>query len=186
MTIKTLKARFQIANCAGSLGQALVTIKANGNQVFSGYLDETLDYFPDQILYTLTPYSEAVFDLDVADWNPGESESTNIPMEFTCTGGDINLQGIYSNYSISFEIDPTDPSRYISIPGDADTFHLYDIDVQPLVNGEVNTGRYNIVDNFGITGPGCIFVFRDEIVSIGAYIQKFNSAIPVGFVRYVA
>ena len=171
--------RFQVSNCEGSLGQALVIIKANGNEVFSGYLAETLDYFPNKILSTLTPYSEAVFDLDVADWAPNESESINIPMEFTCTGGDLSLQGIYSNYSISYEVDPTDPAQYITIPGDADNFCLYNIDGQPLVNGENYPGRYNIIDNFGITGPGSIFIFRGEIVSIGAYIQKFNSAITV-------
>jgi hypothetical protein len=181
MSIKTLKARFQISNCDGSLGQALVTIMANGNEVFSGYLAETLDSFPVQILSTLTPYSEAVFDLDIADWAPGTTDnSINVPMEFTCAGGDISLQGIYSNYCISSEIDPTDPTKRIIIPGNANTFVLYNIDTQPLVNGNVISGRYNIDDNFGKTGPGCIFIYRGEIVSLGAYIQKFNDTVPVG------
>jgi hypothetical protein len=179
MSIKTLKARFQIANCDGSLGQALVTIKANGLEVFSGYLAETLDVFSDQILSTLTPYSEAQFDLDVPDWVAGQAGSVSIPMEFTVTGGDMNLQGIYSNYCIGTKTDPNDPTQTIPVAGDADTFCLYDIDTQPLVNGEIITGRYNIDDNFNLTGPGCIFIFRDELVSIGAYIQKFNDTIPV-------
>jgi hypothetical protein len=179
MSIKTLKARFQIANCDGSLGQALVTIKANGLEVFSGYLAETLDVFSDQILSTLTPYSEAQFDLDVPDLVPGQAVSVNIPMEFTVTGGDMCLQGIYSNYCVRIAADPTDPTRTIIVAGDADTFCLYNIDTQPLVNGEIFPGRYDIDANFNLTGPGCIFIFRGELVSIGAYIQKFNDTIPV-------
>ena len=178
MSIKTLKARFQIADCDGSLGQALVTIKANGLEVFSGYLAETLDALPGQVLSTLTPYSEAQFDLDVPDWVVGQDKSVNIPMEFTITGGTMSLQGIYSNYCIETAVDPNDPARIIIVAGDADTFCLYDIDTQPLVNGEI-TGRYNIDANFGLTGPGCFVIFRGELVSLGAEIQKFNNTIPV-------
>lgn len=181
MSIKTLKARFQVSNCSGSLGQALVTIMANGTEVFSGYLDETVDSFPSQVLSGQTPYSEAVFDLDVADWTPGTTEeSVNIPMEFTCAGGDINLQDIVSNYCVNYATNPNDPPNYIVIPGDAITFKSYNIDTQPLVNGVADLSRYNIADNFEKTGPGTIFIFRGEIVSIGTYIQKFNNAIPVG------
>ena len=175
MSIKTLKARFQVSNCSGSLGQALVTIMANGTEVFSGYLDKTIDSFPTFISSELTPYSEAVFDLDVPDLAPNENGSINIPMEITCTGGDICLQGIYSNYSTRYEVDPTDPTKYITVQGDANTFVLYNIDTQPLINGAPS--RYTLSDNFGKTGPGCIVVFQGEGLSFGAYIQKFSSTL---------
>ena len=175
MSVKTLKTRFQVGNCGVTPEQVLVTILANGIEVFSGYLAKTLDSFPVRVWYDLIPYSEAVFELDVPDRVSNENNSINIPMEITCTGGDICLQGIYSNYSVSFEVDPNDPTQIITVPGDANTFVLYDIDTQPLINGEVVPNRYLITENFDKTGPGCIVVFQGEILSFGAAIQKFNS-----------
>lgn len=184
MTIKTLKARFQISDCDGSLGQALVTILANGTEVFTGYLAKTVDTFPSQVEWTDTPYSEAVFDLDVPDWQPDEPASVNIPMQFSCAGGTIVLQGMYSNYCISYEIDPNDPTKYITIPGNVDTFTLYNIVSEPMVDGQPAWDRYNINVNVN-TGPGMLYMYRGEIVTFDASIQKFNDTIPVGYVRIV-
>ena len=179
MSIKTLKARFQIADCDGSLGQALVTIKANGLEVFSGYLAETLDTISDRDP-EYGPYSEAQFDLDVPDWVAGQVGTVRIPMEFTITGGDMYLQAIYSNYCMGTAKNPNDPTQTIPVPvaGDADTFCLYNMDTQPLVNGQIFLDRYDIDANFGLTGPGRMFVFRGELVSIVTVIQKFNDTLP--------
>ena len=187
MTIKTLKARFQISECDGSPGQALVTILANGTEVFAGYLGETVDIFPPQVYWTSTPYAEAVFDLDIPDWQPDEpvSDTVSIPMQFSCAGGTIVLQGMYSNYCANFERDPNDPTKYIGTPGNANTFDLYNIVSQPLVNGQPELTRYNILCNLNITGPGCLPIFRGEIVTFDAAIQKFNDTIPVGYVKMV-
>jgi hypothetical protein len=177
MSVKTLKTRFQIGNCGVTPEQVLVTILANGTEVFSGYLAKTLDSFPQFIPSGLTPYSEAVFDLDVPDLVSNENNSISIPMEITCTGGDICLQGIYSNYSVRYEVDPNDPTKNITVLGDANTFVCYDIDTQPLINGALDRNRYILSDNFGKTGPGCIVVFQGEVLTFGAYIQKFSSTL---------
>ena len=178
MSIKTLKARFEIMNCDSNLGQALVTIKANGLEVFSGYLAETSDTISDRDP-EYGPYSEAQFDLDVPAWVAGQAETVRIPMEFTITGGDMYLQAIYSNYCMGNAEDPNDPTQTIPVAGDVDTFCLYNIDTQPLVNGQIFLDRYDIDANFGLTGPGRMFVFRGELVSIGTVIQKFNDTLPL-------
>jgi hypothetical protein len=131
MPIKQIKQKFQIASYDSISTQ--VTITANESVVFSGPLSQTLKTISFDNFNA--PAVEVIFDLDIPLRTETEWENVSIPMELTCTGGDLVLQDTSANYSRLVSGDPSDPTTPISIPGTSTEYITCEIDSIPLLNG---------------------------------------------------
>jgi hypothetical protein len=174
MAIKQIKQRFQVSSDDDVATQ--VTVTASGNVVFSGSLEQTTTaIIPEDVRNNTTPYAEIIFDLDVPVYAAGQTDSVTVPMMFTCSGGNIALQGTWANYSLTFAQDPNDLNHWMPVPGTAVDFVMCDISTQPLVNGEIMPGRYDLNSNFHVTGPGAMIMLAGETVTLGSYVPRFAS-----------
>jgi hypothetical protein len=171
MPTKQIKQKFQIASDDDVSTQ--VTVTANGSVVFSGKLNQTqsmIDFA--SVSVDTSPSSEITFDLDIPLLSDAEQDNVSIPIEITCTDGDIALQSSWSNYSCYSQRDPDDATKYIPVIGTSAEYRACPINSIPLLNGSQNP-RYGTDDN---PETYLLIVKNGETVTFSISVNRYNDS----------
>lgn len=167
MTAKATQFRFQVSS--DNNVNTPVSINIDGATVWSGNLPKTVDHLDQTyaLNYLSVPFSLAEFNIDVPDFNNNYPTKTLKTCSIAVTGGRVMLVGVAQTNNPTFGPVPDwkNPGEFITgyIGGNPNFTVDYDIDTQPLWNGQAILDRYNINVNFGNYGPGAVFLESGDI-----------------------
>jgi hypothetical protein len=164
MTLKPTQFRFQVAATNSVSVQANIVM--DGVPLWAGTLAHTqssVDIGPwtnDE-----TPYSSAACEINTPEVVTNPQKLTKI-FTISVTGGDIVLVGINQTNNPMF-------LNNVYAGGNPDFSDMWDVDTQPLWNGQAILSRYTIDDNLGITGPGSILIKSGETCEFTAELWQY-------------
>jgi hypothetical protein len=192
MPIKQIKQKFQISSYDGI--STNVTVTANSNVVFSGDLAETTPLISFGTIYpNSSPYAEIIFNIDVPilfNEDDPVTPDISLPMEITCTGGDVALQESLSNFTgVGVDRAPAD-AEIILVDGNGDPlpfshglasivlgnstdYYTCPINSIPLLNGKQDP-RYGTNSN---PDTYILLVKHGETTKFSISVDRFNDSV---------
>jgi len=176
MTLKPTQFRFQVAADNGANAQ--VTITMDGVQLWTGSLAQTQPNVDvGQWTSNNEPYSTASCDINTPECVNNDPQTLNKLMTISVTGGSVVLVGILQTNNPSFVVETNPewdtPTRTRYIGGNPNFSDMWDVDSQPLWDGQAILARYDINKNFGTTGPGSILVKSGETCEFDAELWQY-------------
>lgn len=176
MTLKPTQFRFQVAATNSVSVQANIVM--DGVPLWAGTLAHTQSNVNiGRWSNNTTPYSTAACEINTPEVVASNPQKLTKIFTISVTGGDIVLVGINqtNNPMWTQEPNPAPPptTLFQYAGGNPDFSDMWDVDTQPLWDGQAILSRYTIGDNLGVTGPGSILIKSGETCEFTAELWQY-------------